>query len=85
MKIATVPMLTRIVCVACLLTAVACTGTTSDEPRTKTKTAASATSTSSDIEEEGDADKVICAVSADCDSDEVCESGKCVGLDGDRE
>lgn len=85
MKSAIVPTLVKIACVASLLSAVACTAATSEEPRTKTKTSASATSTASDIEEEGDADKVTCAVDADCDSDERCQSGRCAGLDGDQE
>lgn len=78
-----VPVLTKIACVASVLTAVACSGTTSDDARAKSTS--SAASTPNDVEEEGNADKVICAVDADCDSDERCESGRCAGLDGDRD
>jgi hypothetical protein len=75
-----------IACVASLLTAVACTGNTTDQqPTAKTKSASTATSTPNDVEEEGAADKVTCSVDSDCDSDERCDTGKCVGLDGDRD
>jgi hypothetical protein len=40
-----------------------------------------------DEDDEGEEanDKIICAVDADCDADEVCTNGLCTGLDGDTE
>ena len=83
MKTNILRVLIKSACVASVLTAVACTATTSDEPRAKTRSTSSAASVH-DAEEEGSADKVSCAVDADCDLDERCQSGSCVGLDGDR-
>ena len=60
---------------------VACAGATSDEPKTSTATGAS--STAADEEEAND--KVLCKVDGDCDSDERCDTGRCVGLDGDKD
>jgi hypothetical protein len=38
-----------------------------------------------DEEDEGAADKITCAVDADCDADEVCTAGMCTGIDGEDE
>ena len=81
-----IALLTKMVCVASMLGAVACTASTSKEPPpATTKSAVSAAATPTDGEEEGAADKVTCTVSAACDSDERCENGRCAGLDGDMD
>ncbi len=45
----------------------------------------SLSSAQSCADEEGAADKVVCNVDADCDSDEFCVNGKCTGADGEPE
>lgn len=84
MKTTMISLLTKMVCVASLLSAVACTATTSKDqpPPAKSKSAVTA---ATNLEEEGAADKVTCSVNADCDSDERCENGRCAGLDGDKD
>jgi len=61
----------------------ACTGTDgeSDDDSADDDTADDDKSDGAD--DEGSADKVICAVDADCDADETCVSGKCTGTDGE--
>jgi hypothetical protein len=86
MKTNMISLLTKIACLASLLTVVACAGSTSDQRSATVKSASSTASVApSGEEEEGAADKVVCKASSDCDSDERCDNGKCVGLDGDRD
>lgn len=85
MKTNMISVFTTITCLASALTVVACAAPTKEEPRAKTRTTSSAASTPDVVEEEGNADKITCTADADCDSDERCENGKCVGLDGDRD
>jgi hypothetical protein len=84
----TIRMLMKMAVLATVFGAVACTSSTSDDresSRAKTQNASTTTTAEPDIEEEGDADKVTCSVNTDCDSDERCERGRCVGLDGDQD
>ena len=61
----------------------ACAGTTIDDTKPKTNTATGASSSEDDEDDVND--KVLCKVDGDCDSDERCEAGRCVGLDGDKD
>ena len=78
----------QLACAASLVTAAACNGAPEEE-RAKTASSLStptATTTATDAdEEEGANDKILCRADADCDSDERCVEGRCVGLDGDRD
>jgi len=66
-----------------LLAAVACGGTA--EPRGgETKSSVNA-ATKCAGEDEGAEDKLTCSEDPECDADEFCLTGKCVGSDGDAE
>ena len=85
MTMLTTNPLAKVLCLASLLAAMACSGEDPNSDKTQNPITNGKCADDEGADDDGPNDKITCSVDTDCDSDEYCSNGLCTGLDGEDE